>query len=219
MSDDTKAIIPQAPLLPTQRRNLAIVPQSFEDIWRFATAVTKSGLAPKGIDSPEAAFVVIQYGLELGLGPMAALQGIANINGKPSIYGDLMLALARGSGLFDEAAFIETVAETEKEGLVATVTVRRLPDGKPKTASYSMAQAKKCMVYSKGKTVALADKPGPWQSHPERMLLYKARNPLLRDTFTELYCGMASAEEMRDVDEPEIDGRGWSQLRADDSDA
>ena len=44
---------------------------------------------------PANTLVAIQWGMELGLAPMQALQNIAVINGKPSIYGDALLAMVR----------------------------------------------------------------------------------------------------------------------------
>ena len=61
-------------------------------------AIYQSGLAPPGFKKPEAIFVAIATGMELGLRPMQSLQAIAVINGKTSIYGDAALALVRSSG-------------------------------------------------------------------------------------------------------------------------
>ena len=41
----------------------------------------------------------MQWGMELGLAPLQAMQNIAVINGRPSILGDAMMALARGSSV------------------------------------------------------------------------------------------------------------------------
>ena len=73
--------------------------RSIEELYRFAKFVAASPFAPRGFQSPEAIVVAIQYGYELGLTPMQSLQNVAVINGKPSIYGDAMLAVVRASGL------------------------------------------------------------------------------------------------------------------------
>ena len=59
--------------------------QDYDQMYRFATAVVKSGFAPKDVKSPEAALVAIQMGAEVGLAPMQALQSVAVINGRPSL--------------------------------------------------------------------------------------------------------------------------------------
>ena len=75
-----------------------IVISNFDELTRFAVAVSKSNLAPKGFDSAESIFVAIQMGMEVGLSPMAALQNIAVVNGRPTIWGDAQLAVCRGTG-------------------------------------------------------------------------------------------------------------------------
>jgi len=131
--------------------------RTLDEYWRFATAVARSGMAPKGMERPESVLVAIQMGAEVGLTPMAALQNIAVINGRPSVWGDAMLAICRSSGVFDEAAFEETIEERDGK-IIASCTVRRLPNGKPVTRTFSMDDAKQA---------GLAGKPGPWQQYPK----------------------------------------------------
>ena len=167
-----------------------------DGLWRFAVAVSKSGLAPKGIQSPEAIFVALEMGLEVGLPPMAALQNIAVINGRPSIWGDAMLAVCRGTGeveLFEEwyedagkrlprnpVAFTDTtvaVCKVKRDGYAAQET------------GFSVQDAK---------TAKLWGKEGPWTQYPARMLRFRARSFALRDTFGDALKGLRSAEEVSD---------------------
>lgn len=158
------------------------------DLWNFAKMVANSGLAPKGMEKPEAITVAIQMGLEIGLSPMASLQNIAVINGRPSLWGDAMLAVCRNSGAFDEAAFEETI-NGEGQARKAVCVVRRLPNGKPCRSEFSMDDAKRA---------GLQGKAGPWTQYPDRMLKMRARGFALRDTFGDFLRGMYSAEEVRD---------------------
>jgi len=165
---------------------------TLDEYWRFANAVVRSGMAPKGMQQPDSVLVAIQMGAEVGLTPMAALQNIAVINGRPSVWGDAMLAICRSSGVFDEAAFEETIEERDGK-IIASCTVRRLPNGKPVTRTFSMDDAKQA---------GLAGKPGPWQQYPKRMLQMRARSWALRDTFPDILRGLNCAEEIIDI-EPE----------------
>lgn len=158
------------------------------DLWNFAGMVAKSGLAPKGMDKPEAITVAIQMGLEIGLSPMASLQNIAVINGRPSLCGDAMLAVCRNSGVFCEESFSEETAG-EGDARTATCTVRRAPKGKPYKATFSVADAKRAGLWGKA---------GPWTQYPDRMLKMRARGFALRDTFGDFLRGMYSIEEVRD---------------------
>ena len=169
---------------------------SLDDAWRFAKCVAESGLAPKGIETPAAVLVAIQMGAEIGLTPMASLQNIAVINGRPSVWGDAMLAVCRQSGVFDEAEFEERI-EGEGDKQVATCTVRRKPDGKPVIRTFSVADAKKAGLY--GKT-------GPWSQYPARMLQMRARSWALRDCFGDYLRGVNCAEEQIGIVEATVVG-------------
>ena len=158
--------------------------RNIEDMWRFAQFVAKSGLAPKGIETAEAILVAIQMGAEVGLTPMASLQNIAVINGRPSLWGDAMLAVCRASGVFDEKVFEEIVSPDR-----ASCTVCRI-GGKPITRTFTMDEAKKA---------GLATKSGPWQQYPQRMLQMRARSFALRDGFSDYLRGIRSIEEERDI--------------------
>lgn len=158
---------------------------SFEDMWRFAVAVSKSGLAPKGMEHAEACFVAIQMGAELGVSPMAAIQGIAVINGRPGLFGDLMLAVCQSRPVFDHEAFCEEWRGSGDD-MTAVCQVRRLPDGKVCIREFSVAKAKKAGLWG----------TATWAKYPERMLQMRARAFALRDTFADILRGFKCQEEL-----------------------
>lgn len=131
----------------------------------------------------ESIVVALQYGAEMGLGPMASLQNIAVINGRPRLWGDGLLAVCRASGRFDEAAFEEKIVQ-ENGDMVAYCTVRRLPNGKPITRSFSMSQAQRAGLTGKD----------AWKMYPERMLQLRARGFACRDAFADALLGIPIAE-------------------------
>lgn len=174
---------------------------TLDDIWRFAQYVTKSGFAPKGLDSPESVTVAIQYGLEIGLSPMAAVQNIANINGRPSVYGDIALALCRNSGLmelFDEffevgGKYVERTPQVITDDVTAVCKVKRA----------GMAIKVQTFSVKDSKVAQLFGKPGPWTQYPMRMLMWRARGFALRDNFGDVLKGIISREEAQDMpDDP-----------------
>ena len=176
--------------------NRGIAPSSMDDLYRFATAVAKSGLAPKGIETPEAIFVALEMGLEVGLPMMAALQNIAVINGRPAIWGDAQLAVVRSTGelvLFEEwyeeggkrlprnpAAFTDATA--------AVCRVQR-HGYEPAETAFSVADAKRANLWGKS---------GPWTQYPARMLKHRARSFALRDQFGDALRGLRTVEEVQD---------------------
>ena len=160
----------------------AIIPQDVEQVFRLATAISKSGLAPSTMKDPEKLVVAIMHGLEIGLPPMQAVQRIAVINGRPAIWGDALPALILSKGF----KLIEGVADG-----VATCTVVR-PDGERITRTFSEADAKKA---------GLLGKPGPWQQYPNRMLQMRARGYACRDGAADALSGLYVAEELADAPE------------------
>lgn len=167
----------------------AIVPQDFEGAWRIASAVCKAGMAPRGLETAEKAMVAIMHGLEVGLTPMNALQSIAVVNGRPTIWGDGAIGLVRGSGLLE---WMEETVTGEGDKMVATCTVKRKGEPQPTKGEFSAADAK---------TAGLWNKQGPWQQYPKRMLKMRARAFTLRDGFADVLKGLSIKEEVEDFHE------------------
>jgi hypothetical protein len=156
----------------------------------FANMLATSNIVPAAFQAkPADILVAIQWGMELGLQPMQALQNIAVINGRPSVWGDALLAIVRADprclGVHEEI-----------DGEVASCTIKRQQaDGSVEAvkATFSMRQAAKA---------GLAGKKGPWTSYPERMLQMRARGFAIRDAFPDLLKGIITSEEAQDTPEP-----------------
>ena len=171
-------------VVPVGERGLVL--KSLGDMQEFAQLVLKSKLAPRDFTDPASVIIAIQYGAELGLTPMAALQGVAVINGKPSVYGDSALAVCYGTGAveqFDE--FFEGEGDTFK----AVCVVRRRGLENPKRTEFSVSDAKRAKLWGKS---------GPWTQYPKRMLQMRARSFALRDSFSDALKGVILAEEAMD---------------------
>ena len=153
---------------------------------QMAEVVSKSALVPQAYQGKQAnCLVAIQWGQEIGLNPMQSLQNIAVINGKPSLYGDALLALARSDN--------RCVGVEEKmDGDTAVCTVkRRHIDGSIEkiVRTFSKDDAIKAKLWGK---------QGPWQQYPTRMLQARARGCGLRDAFPDTLKGLITEEELRD---------------------
>jgi hypothetical protein len=178
---------PRLPALQAGGSVKAIVPQDFDGAWRIANAVVKAGMAPRGLETAEKAMVAIMHGMEVGMTPMAALQSIAVVNGRPTIWGDGALGLVQGSGLMEaHKEWFEGAGDTRK----AICTVKRKGDPEIKTGEFSVADAKKASLWGKA---------GPWQQYPDRMLKMRARGFALRDGFSDVLRGLGIAEEVQDI--------------------
>lgn len=164
-----------------------IVPQTMEDAYRLAKAVCIAGMAPKNMASPEKCMIAIMHGLEIGLTPMAALQRIAIVNGRPTLYGDGVIGLVQASGLCED---ISERIDGEGDARVAVCEAKRRGQPTPIVRSFSVADAKKAGLWSKS---------GPWQEYPERMLRMRARAFALRDGFADVLGGLYLKEEIDDI--------------------
>ena len=181
---------------------------NLEELWRFSGYVSISGFAPKGLEKQESVFIAVQMGLELGLSPMAALQNIAVINGRPGIYGDAALACVRASGLLEK---YEEWYEVDSKPLVTGSGHSRNPTAKEveqdSCTAYVLTQRKgaeqKVEGFSTGdaKLANLWKKAGPWSQYPARMLKFRARGFNLRDNFGDVLKGFRTSEEL--ADDPE----------------
>lgn len=160
----------------------AIAPANMNELFSFAKLLADSELVPKDYrDKPGNCMVAIQMGGELGLSPMQAIQNIAVINGRPSLWGDAMLAVCLPhlddfKEPFDDATMTATCfAKRGKREVVNT---------------FSMEDAKKAGLW---------DKAGPWKQYPKRMLKARARGFTLRDICADILRGIQSAEESQDI--------------------
>lgn len=186
MSTEVSIIEPNkvVPLRAGGRVN-AIIPQSVEEVFRIAKAIHASGLAPNGMKSVEQITVAIMHGAEIGLPPMQAIQRIAVVNGRPTIWGDALpaLLLARGFKL-------EEFMDGADDARGATCRVIR-PDGTKIERRFTVHDAK---------TAGLWGKVGPWKQYPDRMLQMRARGYAARDGAADVLSGLYVAEELQDID-------------------
>ena len=181
----------------TEMVNGTLTPCSFEGLYRMSKIMAASGLMPKGVQSVEAVFVAVQNGLELGLSPMQAVSCTAVINGRPSIYGDTVLALVRRSGLLED--FSEAITGSN-ETLKAVCTAKRKGETSPIVREFTYADAKQAGLWGKD---------GPWRLYPKRMMQMRARSFALRDGFGDVLKGLRVAEEVMDYDaDLQVTGNG-----------
>ena len=164
----------------------AIVPQDAEQAWRMAEMIAKSGLAPRDMQSPEKIVTAIFTGLEIGLKPMQAVQSIAVVNGRPTVWGDAALGLVEASGLLED---FEEVVDGDGETMVARCRAKRQGRASAIERTFSAADAK---------AAGLWNKSGPWQQYKRRMLQLRARAFTLRDGFADVLKGLQITEEARD---------------------
>ena len=169
--------------ITAQPRQFDLSPQTFEQALTFAGYLADSDMVPKDFKGkPGNCLVAIQWGMEIGLKPLQAMQNIAVINGRPSLWGDAVIALVRSSPV------CEWVIETQTD-TVATCRVKR--KGEPEQErTFSLEDAK---------AAGLLGKAGPWTQFRKRMMQMRARAFAMRDVFPDVLKGLPVAEEVMDM--------------------
>lgn len=158
------------------------------DIEKFATLIHRTSLVPDAYRGKVGdCIAVIAYGLELGLNPMQALQNIAFVNGKPSVYGDMLVALVRTSGMLE---WMRETAPHEIESTGKAVCEVKRKGEEAVKREFTQAMAEKA---------GLLQKAGVWKTYPSRMLQMRARSWALRDVFPDVLRGLYAREEAEDI--------------------
>lgn len=187
----TNAVVTAGQQLPATERQkpYQVVPKTMQEAMDFATVIAKSDLAPKDFkDKPGNVLIAMQMGAEVGLSPMASIQNIAVINGRPSLWGDSMLAVCQTHKDF------EWIKEYFDEQGTAVCIVKR-KGFEPHTQTFSL----------KDVTLGGYDKkPGPWQTSRKRMMQLRARSFALRDRFADALRGLVMAEEAMDMEPVQV---------------
>lgn len=158
---------------------------SIEQAERCAKIIAESSFCPQQMKGkPGDIIVALQMGQELGLKPMQAMQNIAVINGRPSLWGDAMLAVCR------QAADFEFINEEYDEKNNAWTCTAKRHNEPPVVRTFSELDAKDAGLWGK---------PGPWKQYPKRMLQMRARGFALRDAFADVLRGIIIQEEAQDM--------------------
>ena len=168
----------------------AYEPRDLGELRQFAQEVTATQLVPeKYRGKPADAMVAMMYGKETAnLGPLASLQYVAVINGRPAFYGDALPGIAFNKGLVVD---MEETLEGEPMSLGWTaICVVTRANGTKVTQRFSVADAKRAGLW---------DKAGPWKQYPQRMMQWRARSWAIRDAAPHLLFG-PTYEELRDIE-------------------
>ena len=163
-----------------------LMPQTQAEKYEMAGVLCKSGLIPRGLDKPEKVFVALQWGHELGLTPMVAVNNIAVINGKPTLSADIMSAVVKRSPEYGGIKWLE-MSDKKAECEITRI----LPNGEKETivSSFTIEDAKKA---------GLADRD-VWVKYPKRMLKHRCLSYGLKDMFPDMLAGLYDPEEMESV--------------------
>jgi hypothetical protein len=158
----------------------------------YAKLLSASDLLPAAYkNKPANILLAIEYGKTLGITPMAAIQGINVIQGKPTASAGLISGLVRRAGhklritSDSTKAICEIIRKDDPDFIFITV--------------WDMDRAK---------AAGLLDKGGSWKTYPEAMMKARAITECARDACPEVLSGVAyTAEELGVWVEDETPGK------------
>lgn len=150
-----------------------------------AEVLLKTGFLSEAIKTAEQAAAIILTGRELGVGPMAALNTINVIKGKPTVSPQLMLALINKTN-----QVVNMLIEGDDKG--ATCIIHR-KGRQPYTATFGPKEARAMGLDGKDN----------YKKQPATMYRWRAVAEAARMTFPDVILGLYTPDEMGAEVEPE----------------
>lgn len=167
---------------------------SFEAAQRMALALCSSNIVPeqyRGKENIGNAIVALEMAQRIGASPLAVMQNLNIIHGRPSWSSTFIIAALNSCGRFSPLRF-DVTGEGDNKSCVAWATDRageRL-EGPP--ASIEMAKAEGWFSKNGSK----------WKTMPELMLRYRAAAFFGRLYAPDVLNGMHATEEIEDINPP-----------------
>lgn len=164
---------------------------SFESAQRMALALVSSNIVPeqyRGKDNIGNAIVALEMAQRIGASPLAVMQNLNIIHGRPSWSSTFIIAALNSCGRFAPIRF-EVTGEGDDRSCIAWTTDKtgeRL-EGPP--ASIAMAKAEGWFAKNGSK----------WKTMPELMLRYRAAAFFGRLYAPDVLNGMHATEEVEDI--------------------
>lgn len=179
----THGAVPARYEAPVQGINtLAYEPTDLDQAFRMAQILVSSGLTPRGVDTPQKAFLIMAQGRELGLSTMQALGNIYVVEGKVSLSSDLMAAMVLKSSVCEYLRVIEMTPER------ATYVAKR-KGGVEFRFSFSWEDAGKAGLTGRA----------TYKANPADMLRHRALSKCVRAVFPDVVAGLYSRDEAEDI--------------------
>ena len=190
---DTTAVVTKEEFIPTvQKQRLPQIasPTNWTDLMAFCTDLAKSSLIPKDFrDRPADLAIAISMGNEVGLHWTHAIQSMAVINGRPSLWGDGALAVVMAHPAFE---WINENDCTDQMG-VTIIKRRGMPE---RRYEFTLEMARGAGLLGKD----------TYKQHQGRMLQRRARARCMADTFPDALKGIGLADDLQTPPEKDIGG-------------
>lgn len=162
---------------------------TFKLAYQMAQGLAQSTLVPQAFqNNPSNCLIALEQSNRLGISPMAVMQNLYIVQGKPSFSSSFVIGLINASGKYDMELQFD---EEEKDGKPYACTCWTTLDGRK--------------VNGIKITMDMADKEGwskkngsKWVTMPQVMLRYRAASFFARMNCPELSIGLYTKEELDD---------------------
>ena len=182
----------QAITKATQREPVPFSPRSFDDGYRQAQALARSGLIPKGLkgnnldETTANVMVVLMWGHELGVSPVQSMFNIHVIHGRPAVSAALKVGLVKQSS---ECLYMQCI---ETSATQATWETHRKGNAKPTRITYTAEQAKRAGLLGRQTRSGEDDN---WTKWTETMLRWRAGAMLADAEYPDVTRGLGTQDE------------------------
>lgn len=156
-------------------------PCNIDEGYEMAKLLVASGLLPRGITRPEAAFAIIATGRELGLSAMQSLRSVYYADGKVTLAADLIAALCKRR--VDICRYFRLVESTDK---VARYETLRQGEPEPTVMAFTWEDATRAGLTGKQ----------TYKSYPAAMLRARCITALARAVYPDLAMGLYDPDEI-----------------------
>jgi hypothetical protein len=168
----------------------ALSPSTTDEAWKVAQALAKSAFVPKQFqNNPSDILIAAAMGARLGLDVFSALQSLAVVNGRPTLYGDALLAVCQARPDWRGMA-VRWDGQGDAESVTVSVRRQVAAEALNYDGRFSVGDAKRAGLWTK---------QGPWSQFPKRMMEMRARSYALRGAFADALLGFHSKEEAEDL--------------------
>lgn len=178
---------------PLALKNGVAAPENLDQQYRLAKMYIASRMVPERFKTPEQLMTALHLVSEhFKESPLTALRQVAVINGVPSFYGDLPLAIVQRSGKMEykkEFLIDKEGKRINQENLIGDVfgavcITKRKEEPEDYTTVFTIDDAKRAGLWDKN----------VWKNYPKRMLQMRARSQNLKDNFADCLNGIGISE-------------------------
>jgi hypothetical protein len=189
----------QASLISINQETQALAPSDHTQLARFIDQMIKAKAIPRHLTNREQVISAWNFAAQLNLPPQPSLRNIAVIEGTPSLFGDLPLALTQRH---EDFVFYEEFNINEKTERISyesknltdkpwggVVRMQRKGMKEPQSFSFTLQDAERAGLLRRAKEGM------PWQAYQPVMLIRRARIMAIRALFADAITGAAIAED------------------------